>query len=79
MAAELTKVYRTADGKLFERDQRDAARSHDAYLDLVAFTTSLGESASAPHGLAVAIAHRGSELLAILRRNPMAYHPTQAE
>lgn len=40
MAAELTKVYRTADGRLFERDQRDAARSHDAWLELVAWVNA---------------------------------------
>lgn len=81
MAAELTKVYRTNDGRLFERDQRDDARKHEAWLELV---TWVGDNASAidadvkPGERVEEWAHAiatDPELLAILKRCPTEAEP----
>ena len=80
MAAELTKVYRTADGRLFERDDRDVARAHDAWLELVGWVDANvivdepgnNETPSSKLDIAHAIAI-DPDLAAILKR-----HPTEA-
>lgn len=83
MAAELTKVYRTADGRLFEKSDRDVARAHDAWLELVAWLTKnvpteshamAGNEAAEVDILAHAVA-KSPELLAILKRKPQQAKP----
>ena len=82
MAAELTKVYRTADGRLFERDDRDAARAHDAWLELVAWVDANvvvdepgnNETPSSRLEIAHTIA-TSTDLAAILKRKPTEAPP----
>ncbi len=79
--AELHKVYRTTDGRLFERDDRDVARAHDAWLDLLAWVHSnmpIDENDDYPMELDREMAKlmaTDPELLAILKRKPTEAPP----
>lgn len=81
MATKLTGAYRTADGRFFERDDRDVARAHDAWLELLAWVLTKAPLVDDPDSkdyvkLARAMA-TDPELLDILKRKPQEAPPNQ--
>lgn len=79
--AELHKVYKTSDGRLFEREQRDVARAHDAWLDLLAWVRTMAPLVDNPDGeayerLACAMA-ADPGLVEILKRKPAEAPPQE--
>ena len=81
MVTKLTGAYRTADGRFFERDDRDVARAHDAWLELVAWTYArlpVGDEISREE-VAELVCEMATDpaLLAILKRKPAEAPPRE--